>query len=58
VLTVYDLLGREIALLVNQDKSPGTYSVSWDAGNQPGGVYFYRLTTPGSQTTRKLLLIR
>src|ERR1051326_4941225 len=58
VLADYDLLGREIALLVNQDKSPGTYSVSWDAGNQPGGVYFYRLTTPGSQTTRKLLLIR
>jgi hypothetical protein len=58
ILGVYDLLGREVALLVNQEKSPGTYSVTWDAGGRPGGVYFYRLTAPGVHLTQKLLLIR
>jgi len=40
---VYDLLGREIATLVNELKAPGTYSVLWNAADKASGVYFYRL---------------
>lgn len=42
-LTVYDLLGREITTLVNEQMQPGSYSVDWDASNYPSGVYFYKL---------------
>ncbi len=42
-LKVFDILGREIATLVNEERSPGTYTVRWDASGFPSGVYFYRL---------------
>ncbi len=57
-LTVYDLLGREISTLVNEKKSPGSYTVKWDASGHPSGVYFYRLTTGSFSETRRLVLIR
>ena len=42
-LVVYDLLGREVAVLVNEKKGPGSYEVTFDARNLASGVYFYRL---------------
>ncbi|MHB1688663.1 MAG: N-acetylmuramoyl-L-alanine amidase [Ignavibacteriaceae bacterium] len=42
-LKVYDVLGREVATLVNENKSQGIYSVVFSAGNLPSGIYFYRL---------------
>lgn len=57
-LRVYDLLGRDVATLVNETKTPGTYEVSWDATGQTSGVYFYRLTTGDFVQTRKLVLLR
>ena len=42
-LKVYDILGREVALLVNERKQAGEYIVTWNAENVPSGVYFYRL---------------
>jgi enterochelin esterase family protein len=57
-LTVFDLLGRAIATLVNEKKAPGTYQVAWDAAGQPSGVYYYRLTAGSFTQTRKLLLVR
>jgi hypothetical protein len=42
-LIVCDVLGREVAVLVDEEKQPGNYSVSWDASKFPGGTYFYRL---------------
>lgn len=42
-LSVYDILGREVAVLVNESLKPGSYSVDWDATNYPSGVYFYKL---------------
>jgi hypothetical protein len=57
-LSVYDLLGREVATLVNEVKQPGTYEVTWDAGGFSSGVYLYRLQAGGFVETRKLLLIR
>jgi len=57
-LKVYDLLGREVATLVNEVKLPGSYTLQWDASNVASGVYFYKLTTPTIVLTRKLLLLR
>ena len=42
-LKVYDLLGREVATLVNETKAPGNYEVNFNASNLPSGVYFYQL---------------
>jgi hypothetical protein len=57
-LRVYDILGREVAILVDGVKAPGTFTARWDASGLPGGVYFYRLTGPGVNETRKKVLIR
>jgi cyclophilin family peptidyl-prolyl cis-trans isomerase len=43
-MIVYDLLGRKVAELVNEEKPPGFYEVTFDAGNLSSGIYFYRLT--------------
>ena len=42
-LSVYDLLGREVSVLVNEKKAPGMYQVKFDGSNLASGVYFYRL---------------
>ncbi|MBI5472722.1 MAG: T9SS type A sorting domain-containing protein, partial [Ignavibacteriae bacterium] len=57
-LKVYDLLGREVATLVNEVKAPGTYSVQWDGKGYASGVYLYKLQTDNLVATRKLLLLR
>lgn len=43
VLKIYDLLGKEIAVLVNQKQEPGAYEVTFDAGKLASGVYYYKL---------------
>jgi hypothetical protein len=58
VLRVYDMLGREVATLVNEVKQPGTYTVQWDASRQASGVYFYRLQAGQFSAVRKMLLMR
>ncbi len=64
-LIVYDILGREVATLVNQKQNPGNYEVQFDANNLPSGVYFYQLTAGASASsatgftqTRKMILLR
>ena len=57
-LLVYDITGREVATLVNQSLTPGTYSVNWDASNYPSGIYFYRLTSGDFSQTNKMILIK
>jgi len=57
-LIIYDILGREVATLVNEKLSPGTYEVEWDASNYPSGVYFYKLTAGDFTQTKKMLLIK
>ncbi len=57
-LLVYDLLGSEIATLVNETKTPGTYSVEWNASEYPSGVYFYTLTAGTFHETKKMVLLR
>ncbi|MBI3123566.1 MAG: S8 family peptidase [Ignavibacteriales bacterium] len=63
-LKVYDVLGREIATLVDEDKSPGTYEVQFNTSNAepkrtiPTGVYFYRLQTGDFIQTKKMILLK
>jgi hypothetical protein len=57
-LRVYDLLGCEVAVLVDDMRYPGEYSVTWKPGDLPSGVYFYRLTTAAGSTARRMLLVK
>jgi hypothetical protein len=59
VLKIYDLLGREVATLVNETRDPGDYEVVWDATGHASGVYYYRITAGGNVVeTKKLVLLR
>jgi hypothetical protein len=55
-LKVYDVLGREVATLVNAVMPPGSHTVNWDASGLSSGVYLYRLQTGAAVETRKLVL--
>lgn len=58
-LAVYDILGRDVATLLNEEKSAGTYTVQWDASGVSSGVYFFRLVAVGiSDPTRTLTRTR
>ncbi len=66
-LIIYDALGREIAVLVNENLKPGTYEADWDGTNYPSGVYFYELIIYSSDHskwsdelsgTKKMVLIK
>ena len=57
-LKVFDVLGQEVATLVNRVEEPGYKSIRFDAGNLPSGVYLCRLEAAGSAQVRKLLLLR
>jgi hypothetical protein len=57
-LQVFDLLGRETAVLVNERKAPGSYVVRWDASGLPSGVYVAVLHAGGDTRVRRVLLVR
>jgi len=57
-LAVFDLLGREVAVLVNERKLPGSYEVTFDASRLSSGVYIYRLTSGGFVASRKMVLTK
>jgi hypothetical protein len=64
-LKIYDILGGEAAVLVDEHLKPGTYEVEWDASNYPSGVYFYRiaihsdkLVTEDYTGTKRMVLIK
>ena len=58
ILKVYDMLGKEVAVLVNEEKSSGTYNVQFDASSLSSGVYFYQLKTNDYVGTKKMILLR
>lgn len=58
MLTIFDLLGREVATLVSEELSAGSYSTHWDAAGLPSGVYLYRLHAEGFVQTRMMILMR
>ncbi len=58
VLKVYDLLGREIATLVNEVKEPGAYTVQFDATSLASGTYFYKLQSGAYTAVRRMMLVK
>ncbi|MEO8210354.1 MAG: T9SS type A sorting domain-containing protein, partial [bacterium] len=57
-LKVYDVDGREVATLVNEQLRPGTYEVNFNGSNFTSGVYFYRLVTGDFIETNKMILTK
>ena len=57
-LKVYDVLGNEIAILVNEEKPAGTLEVEFDAKELPSGIYFYQLKTGSFVETKKMILLK
>lgn len=62
-LTIYDILGREVVTLVNENLNPGLYDVTWDGRNTTGsqvvsGAYFYRLVAGDKVISQKMLLLK
>jgi phosphatidylserine/phosphatidylglycerophosphate/cardiolipin synthase-like enzyme len=58
ILKIYDLLGREVAVLVDEIKPAGIYTVRWNAANFSNGIYFYRFQAGSFISTKKLVLIK
>ncbi len=57
-ITIYDILGKEVATLVNENRSPGNYELNWDAEKNSSGVYFCRMTVEGRSLEKKMVLIK
>ncbi len=57
-LRIYNVLGEEVATLVNQRQAPGNYSVQFNASNLPSGVYFYTLRVGDFVATKKMILLK
>lgn len=57
-LEVFDAVGRRVAVLAEGPHAPGTYTVTFDTGTLPSGVYLYRLTTPDGALTRRMAVLR
>jgi len=57
-LVIYNVLGRQVAILVDEQKPAGSYHVEFDAHSLPSGVYFYRLQAGSFAETKKLILLK
>jgi hypothetical protein len=57
-IIIYDVLGREVTKLVNENLKRGTYEADWDAANFSSGIYFYRLESDGYAETKKMILMK
>jgi hypothetical protein len=57
-LVVYDVLGREVAVLVNESKPPGMYTVTFDASRLGSGVYYYRLEAGDFVEAKAMLVVK
>jgi peptidoglycan/xylan/chitin deacetylase (PgdA/CDA1 family) len=55
---VYDIIGNEIATLINEEKPTGSYELTWNAGNIPSGVYYYRMQAGSFTETKKMILLK
>jgi hypothetical protein len=58
LLRVFDILGREVAVLVNEEKSAGTYQVDWNAAKMATGIYFYQLKAGTDIQTKSMILLK
>ena len=58
VIKVYDILGNEIATIMDEEKSVGTYELTWNAASLPSGIYFYQLKAGDYSNTKKMILLK
>jgi len=57
-LKIFDILGNEVATLVNEKQNAGSHSVEWDAGNYSSGIYFYKLSSGEFKDTKRMILLK
>ncbi len=57
-ITVFNVIGQQVATLTNREYAPGEYSLQFNAGNMPSGIYFYRLTTKDYVSVKKMILMK
>lgn len=57
-LTIYDITGHVMAILVNEDLKPGIYETDWDASHRASGVYYYKLESDSYSETRRMVLLK
>lgn len=57
-LTIYDILGKEVSKLVNEELTPGNYKVEFNGSELPSGIYFYRLEVNGLRDTKSMMLVK
>jgi hypothetical protein len=58
IIKVYDMLGNEIATLMDEEKSVGTYELTWNAASLSSGIYFYQLKAGDFVNTKKMILLK
>jgi hypothetical protein len=58
MLRVFNVLGQEVATLVDEMKEPGYYTATWDASDMASGIYFYQLQAGDFSATRKMVLTK
>ena len=57
-LTITDMMGRELAVLVNDEQHAGSHQIEWDARNYPSGTYFYRLHAGSFVSVKQMILVK
>ena len=57
-MKIFDILGKEIETLLEEELSPGIYEINWDASTLPAGVYFYRLQVGSFVQTKKTIILK
>lgn len=57
-LVVFDILGRKVATLVNQQLKPGTYEVKWNGSNYSSGIYYYRIESENFVDLKKMIMVK
>jgi hypothetical protein len=55
-LSVYNLVGKEISVIVNEEQTTGKHTAQWNAGDTPAGIYFVTLTIGSKSVTNKIVL--
>ena len=58
ILKIYNALGEQVAVLMDNELTTGTYEVEWNASGLPSGIYFYHLQTEGFVETKKMILLK
>ncbi len=57
-ISIYDAIGQKVDVIVNESKSAGNYSIQWNAGNLPSGVYIYKIEAGSFTDTKKMILVK